>query len=118
MFIGIVYDWKGLKEENYLYTLDEMAVHDFELLKDCLNEPDTFHGSVLIEVANKTWEGRLLRTEQEVRDFLNGRWNNNIEEMKEYNPDVDYSEWYWENVLDNDLYGKKSDTLRRFLRNE
>lgn len=115
MFVGIIYNWKGLKEENYLYTLDEMAKYDFELLRDCINNPDVFNDSQKIECANKTWEGRLLRTDKEVKDFCNGHWNENIELLKQQNPKNDYGDWYWENVLDNDLYGKKSETMKQNL---
>lgn len=114
--IGIIYNWKGLKEENYLYTLDEVGKYDIGLLKDCLNNPGKFVESEKIVAANKTWDGRLLETPEEVKDFLCGRWNTNIKEMKENNPDTDYSDWYWENVLDNDLYGEKSDTLRKAVK--
>lgn len=115
MLIGIVYNWKGLKEENYLYTLDEISKYDFELLRDCLNNPEEWVDSKKVVAANKTWEGRLLKTDEEVKDFLCGRWNNDIEEMKENNPDTDYGDWYWENVLDNDLYGEKSETMKQNL---
>ena len=115
MLIGIVYNWKGLKEENYLYTLDEIAKYDFELLKDCINNPETFNDSSKPVAANKTWEGRLLKTDEEVKDFLRGRCNEDIVCLKEENPGTDYDGWYWENVLDNDLYGEKSETMKRNL---
>ena len=115
MLIGVVYNWKGLKEENYLYTLDEIAKYDFELLKDCINNPETFNDSSKPVSANKTWEGRLLKTDEEVKDFLRGRWNDDIELLKEENPETDYDDWYWENVLDNDLYGEKSETMKQNL---
>lgn len=115
MFIGIVYNWKGIKEENYLYTLDEIAKFDFELLRDCFNNPDGFNDSTKAESANKTWMGRLLKTGEEVKDFLKGGWNDDIELLKLENPETDYSDWYWENVRDNDLYGEKSGTLKQAL---
>lgn len=115
MFIGIVYNWKGIKEENYLYTLDEMAKYDFELLRDCLNNPDGFNNSSKAESADKTWMGRLLKTDEEVKDFLKGGWNDDIELLKWENPETDYSDWYWENVRDNDLYGEKSGTMKQAL---
>lgn len=115
MLIGIVYNWKGLKEENYLYTLDEIAEYDFELLKDCINNPETFNDSSKPVAANKTREGRLLKTDEEVKDFLRGRWNEDIECLKEENPGTDYDGWYWGNVLNNDLYGEKSETMKQNL---
>ena len=115
MLIGIIYNWKGLKEENYLYTLDEIAESDFDLLIDCLNNPDTFNVSSKPVAANKTWEGRLLKNDDEIKDFLRGCWNDDIELLKGENPGTDYDDWYWENVLDNDLYGKKSETMKQNL---
>lgn len=105
-----------MKEENYLYTLDEMAKYDFELLRDCLNNPDGFNDSSKAKSADKTWMGRLLKTEEEVSDFLKGGWNDDTELLKWENPDTDYSDWYWENVRDNDLYGEKSGTMKQALK--
>ena len=31
---GIIYNWKGLKEENYLYTEEELKQFDNELYED------------------------------------------------------------------------------------
>lgn len=115
MLIGIIYNWKGLKEENYLYTLDELAKYDFELLKDCINNQGVFNDSSKATASNKTWMGRLLKTDEEVKTFIEGRWNDDIELIKQENPDTDYSDWYWENVLDNDLYGEKSDTMKKYV---
>lgn len=115
MLIGIIYNWKGLKEENYLYTLDEMAKYDFELLKDCLNNPNVFNDSTKSMSANKTFMGKLLKTDEEVESFLSGMYNDNIEEVKFNNPNIDYSDWYWENIPDNNLYGEESDTMNIML---
>ena len=115
MFVGIIYNWKGLKEENYLYTLDELAKYDFELLKDRINNPGVFNDSTKSMSANKTFMGKLLKTDEEVEGFLTGKYNDNIEEVQFNNPDTDYSDWYWENVSDNDLYGERSDTMRDML---
>lgn len=107
MYVGIIYNWKGLKEENYLYTLDELAEVDFKLLVECLNDPTTFILSQLIPCSWKTWEGRLLKTEEEVIEFLSGKFN---DDAKCNGPD-----WYWENCVDNDLYGKDSYTMSEAL---
>ena len=80
MLIGIVCNWKGVKEENYLYTLDEMAKYDFELLKDCLNNSNAFNDSLKSESADKTWMGRLLKTDEEIKDFVS---NSNKERKPE-----------------------------------
>lgn len=117
MYIGIIYNWKGLKEENYLYTLDEMAKNDFGLLKNCIANPGVLCEGTLNTSANKTYQGILLKNEIEVMAFLAGRYNADIEEMKENNPDTDYSDWYWDNCTDNDFYDKKSETLENFITN-
>ena len=59
--------------------------------------------------------GRLLRTDEEVKDFFRGCWNDDTELLKWENPENDYSDWYWENVQDNDLYGEKSETMKQTL---
>ena len=99
--VGIIYNWKGLKEENYLYTVEEMKKYDPQLLDDTLSNPNEFFSSQLIECANKTWEGILISNEEELYSFLTG----------ELNDDIRDGEWYWENVLSDDLYGYKSNTL-------
>lgn len=115
MYIGIICNWKGLKEENYLYTLDEMADIDFPLLQACINDPDDLHSGWEFASANKTYDGILLRNDNEVRDFLSGEFNTDIEAMKAINLDTDYSDWYWENVENNDLFGKPSSTLKNVM---
>lgn len=84
-------------------------------MNNCLNNPDGFNVSSKAESADKTWMGRLLKTDEEVKDFLKGGWNDDIELLKWENPETDYSDWYWENVRDNDLYGEKSGTMKQAL---
>lgn len=113
MYIGLIYNWKGFKEENYLYTLDEMAELDFGLLAKCINHPTCFQESDKVECPWKTFEGRLLRSDEEVIQFLTGTWNDTSrmdEDSEEYTED-----WYWANQLNNDLYGVRSDTMRKAI---
>ena len=99
---GIIYNWKGLKEENYLYTGEELQRFDPELFEACNEQPGIFHDSTKVECAWKTWMGIRFDTEDDVKDFLSGGCNAFGDED---------SDWYWENALDNDLYGEQSYTL-------
>lgn len=108
MKVGIIYNWKGLKEENFLYTLDELAQFDFDLLQKCIGDCSSFHDSAKAECGWKTWSGRLLKTDKEIKEFLSGKFND--EERKEIDED-----WYWENQPDNDLYGRFSPTMKSEL---
>ena len=105
---GIIYNWKGLKEENYLYTADELKQFDEGLYKDCINNEYGWCDSKLIECAWKTWMGLKINDDEELYLFLSGYYNDDSHE--------DDDEWYWENVEDNDLYGVKSDTMKIALR--
>ncbi|MEE1084989.1 MAG: hypothetical protein UH850_14780 [Paludibacteraceae bacterium] len=101
---GIIYNWKGLKEENYLYTAEELKKFDKELYDDCMKKPDKWHDSTMPDCSWKTWMGIAIKDKDELKWFLAG--NDNDTERVEYDED-----WYWENVEDNDLYGYKSNTM-------
>lgn len=101
--IGIIYNWKGLKEENYIYTPLELAEYDPTLLTNCLTSPNEWHPSTLSDCAWKTWEGTLLESDDEIRSFLNGDYNSDYED--------ECADWYWANEADNDLYGHTSHTM-------
>lgn len=103
---GIIYNWKGLKEENYLYTEDELKQLDIELYKDCVENPDEWHDSQKADCAWKTWMGKLIKDEHELKLFIDGYYNDEPEENED---------WYWENVENNDLYGVKSNTMKRIM---
>lgn len=105
---GICYNWKGLKEENYLYTADELKRFDPDLYLDCVQSPDDWHDSMLADCGWKTWMGTKIDNERQLRDFIRGFYND-VKLVKE-DPD-----WYWENSLDNDLYGERSDTMKNVL---
>ena len=51
---GIIYNWKGLKEENYLYTAEELKQFDKELYENCIAYPSEWHDSTKAECAWKT----------------------------------------------------------------
>lgn len=105
---GIIYNWKGLKEENYLYTEEELKRFDEELYNDCMEKPNEWHDSKLIDCAWKTWMGFRIDGEYTLEKFLDGDYNDDHVE--------DDNDWYWENSEDNDLYGYPSDTMSLALR--
>ena len=104
---GIIYNWKGLKEENYLYTARDLKKFDKELYDNCMENPHEWHDSTLCECAWKTWMGFRLDDEFALERFLTGDYNEDLE--------TEIDGWYWENVEDNDLYGLASDTMKRAL---
>lgn len=105
---GIIYNWKGLKEENYLYTEDELKRFDKKLYDDCMQKPYEWHDSTLIDCAWKTWMGLRIDGEYTLEKFLEGDYNDE--------PAENDDDWYWENSEDNDLYGYSSDTMKLALR--
>ena len=105
---GIIYDWKGLKEENYLYTEEELKRFDKELYEDCMAKPYEWHDSTKAECAWKTWMGFKIVGENFLKLFLSGQYNETEREEEDEG-------WYWENVDSNDLYGCASNTMREAL---
>ena len=106
---GIIYNWKGLKEENYLYTAEELKQFDEKLYEDCMNgHTNEWFDSTKSECAWKTWMGFKITEERFLKRFLAGMYN----ETERMDEDDD---WYWENVEDNDLYGYPSNTMREAL---
>lgn len=104
---GIIYNRKGLKEENYLYTAKELKRSDIGLFNACVLNSGAWHASLLADCASKTWMGTMIENDEMLWKFLQGHFNDTEQE----------DGWYWENVEDNDLYGGwcKSDTMRRAL---
>lgn len=106
---GIIYNWKGLKEENYIYTAEELKQFDKELYEDCINgHLNEWHDSVKADCPWKTWMGFAIMEEKYLKMFLSGEYN----ETERADEDDD---WYWENVEDNDLYGYPSNTMKEAL---
>lgn len=106
---GIIYNWKGLKEENYLYTAEELKQFDEELYEDCIEgNLNEWHDSTKAPCAWKTWMGFAITEEKYLKMFLEGDYNDTWREEED-------DGWYWENVEDNDLYGYPSNTMREAL---
>lgn len=106
---GIIYNWRGLKEENYLYTAEELKQFDKELYEDCIHgHLNEFHDSTKADCPWKTWMGFAITEEKYLKMFLEGDYNDTWREEED-------EDWYWENVEDNDLYGYASNTMREVL---
>ena len=103
MLIGIICRYPD-KENNYIYSLDEIAGYDFGLLQDCISDPDDFHISYTLNKGDRC-EGLLLRDMQDIENFINGKFNSdNIVENHQ-----------WKNIVDNDIYGEKSPRMHMVL---
>ena len=103
---GIIYDWKGLKEENSIYTAAQLKELDEAFVPE-----DRYDGAI---AANKTYMAIRLtgktpeETDQNVREFLTGRYNEA--------GDIEYIEgWYWETGEENFFTGEKNETTLEYI---
>ena len=103
---GLLYNWKGLKEENSLYTAAQLKELDEAFVSE-----DRYDGAI---AANKTYMAIRLtgktqeETDQNVRDFLTGKYNEA--------GDMEYIEgWYWETVDENFFTGEKNETTLKYI---
>lgn len=103
---GLLYNWKGLKEENSLYTAAQLKELDEAFVPE-----DRYDGAI---AANKTYMAIRLtgktqeETDQNVRDFLTGKYNEA--------GDMEYIEgWYWETVDENFFTGEKNETTLKYI---
>lgn len=103
---GLIYDWKGLKEENSLYTGKQLKELDAAFVPE-----DRYDGAI---AANKTYMAIRLtgktpeQTDQNVRKFLTGKYNEA--------GDIEYIEgWYWETVEENFFTGEKNETTLKYI---
>ena len=97
--VMIIYNWKGLKEENYLYTVEELQKRNPELCAGVIEFPEKWINDSFS--ANKTYVAKKVTSANELYDFIAGKFNDT--EMYEIDED-----WYW--VLgDEDLFGVNDD---------
>lgn len=107
---GLIYNWKGLKEENYVYTRSQL--HKLDENFDA--KADRYDGAI---AANKTYMVRRLQgeteeeTEQIVRDFLTGKYNE--EDLGSEAEPV--AGWYWETVTEDFFTGEKNETAEALI---
>ncbi len=102
---GIVYDWKGLKEENTLYTAEQLQEH----MPGFDSQTDLQEGAF---DANKTYTVIKLNGSEEaetihkVQSFLTGKYN--------YAPEG-IDDWYWETRTDNLFTGEANPTAEKII---
>lgn len=104
---GIIYDWKGLKEENSLYTVAQLKALD-----EAFVPQERYDGAFW---GNKTYMAFRLNgntpaeTDENIRAFLTGKYNEAA--------DMPYVEgWYWETVEENLFTGEKNETTLEHIR--
>lgn len=107
---GLIYNWKGLKEENYVYTRSQL--HKLDENFDA--KADRYDGAI---AANKTYMvirlegGSEEETEQIIRDFLTGKYNE--EDLGSEAEPVEG--WYWETVTEDFFTGEKNQTAEALI---
>lgn len=103
---GIIYDWKGLKEENSVYTAAQLKELDEAFVPE-----ERYDGAI---AANKTYTAIRLtgqtseETDQNVREFMTGKYNE-LGDMPFVNG------WYWETVTENFFTGEPNQTTIDYL---
>ena len=102
---GIIYNWKGLKEENSLYTESQLKELD-----EAFKPEERYDGAI---AANKTYMAFRLtgnsqeETERNIREFLTGKYNQ--EEV------IPTEGWYWETVDSNLFTGEPNATTAEYI---
>lgn len=100
---GIVYNWKGLKEENSIYTANQLKELD-----EAFVPVEMYEGSF---AANKTYSAFNLTGSSEdetlsnIRSFLTGKYNDNPM----------HEDWYWETVRTNLFTGEENATTNEYI---
>lgn len=111
--IGVICDWSGYSEHNYLYTPKQLSDRDPDLLYRLIAEETgsiitkrkntAFVQSDVLSDTNKTAVGFLIENRKMLFSFLSGFYNENKENNES---------WYWENV-EFDLYALKDTKLMK-----
>ncbi len=102
---GVVYDWKGLKEENTIYTTEQLQEHMLGFDSQADLQEGAFD-------ANKTYTVIKLNGSEEtetrykVQSFLTGKYN--------YAPEG-IDDWYWETRSDNLFTGEANPTAEKII---
>ena len=107
--VGIVYNYKGLSENNFIFTKDDavknisswLGEDECKRIIDKLEEVGFAAGELS---ANKTYEFYDLSDDERFQDFLNGEYNDSALDacLRNYNDLLSiednykrYSDWYW-----------------------
>ncbi len=97
--VMIIYNWKGLKEENYLYTVEELQKRNPELCAGVVEFPDKWIHDGFSN--NKTYVAKKVTSLDELRQFVGGIFNDTESAER-------ITDWYWENSKE-DLFGVDDD---------
>lgn len=108
---GVIYNWKGLKEENSVYTAEQLQAADEDFNPELILQGGAFS-------ANKTYDITKLngetpeKTAENIRQFLTG-WNND----SFTDDDAEMPEgWYWETKTENLFTGRPNPTTERLIK--
>ena len=97
--VMIIYNWKGLKEENFLYTIKELQERNPNLCIKVVENTNMWIEDAFS--ANKTYSAKKVTSAEELYQFIHGKFN----DTESLNYDRD---WYWV-LADEDLFGVNDD---------
>lgn len=106
---GVIYNWKGLKEENSLYTLAQLKAHD-QYFNPELDRQDGAFATNKTYIIYKLNGAMGEETAANVKAFLTGSKNDNFDGAEM--PDG----WYWETTTDNLFTGEKNQTAEVLIK--
>ncbi len=106
---GVVYNWKGLKEENSVYTAEQLQAVD-EDFKPELDRQDGAFAANKTYIVYKLNGATVEETAANVKDFMTGGKNDDFDgsEMPEG--------WYWETTTDHLFTGGKNATVETLIK--
>lgn len=92
--VMIIYNYKGIKEENYLYLKEDLQrrMPNDEFTKLVENGKDEWQVNYFSP--NKSYMAKIAKDEEELKAFVNGKFN-------EQDTEVESEDWYWENRKDD-----------------
>ena len=122
---GVIYNWKGLKEENSVYTEEQMRLYEPDAVVYPYDENDRYSCYDGGFAHNKTYQIYKINNEEQLRAFLSGELNDDISYYEDSEGGTDengeYGDWrdgwYWENVTENLWTGYDNPTMQYILEN-
>lgn len=124
--VGIVYNYKGLCESNYIYTRADAAKNISTWLGEqesnkIIGKLEEIGFSAGEASANKTYEFYDISDDEKLQDFLNGEYNDNALDacLRNYDDLLSiednykrYADWYWHI---EDVSKEYEDTLGEYI---
>lgn len=105
---GLIYNWKGLKDENTVYTAEQLIAEDPSFNPDLDLQDGGF-------AANKTYMiyklngATVEETADNVKAFMTGKKNYEAEQR-------DIDGWYWETNTENLFTGRPNPTVETLIK--